>query len=217
LYSIKKLDRSAKVLQKVTPSSEFYTKARFFAGYNLMHLRKYDQSNQTFNSINTNNKTHQSLLHFEKAGLALMQRDYEGFRENFQKVDTSYYAIAEESKKLNQYAFDLSHHNRKSPLLASIMSAIIPGSGKIYAGKTGEGISSLLTAGGLGFVTWENYNKKGLKNFKTIFFGALFTTFYIGNIYGTVFSVKIGEQEFQNEYDHKILFNLHVPLRNVFN
>lgn len=215
-YALKKLRLSAGELNRVTVESPFYHKSRFFAAYNHAHIKEYAQALQDLNAIQIKKSSHQTLRHFEKAGIALLMRDYQKFDQAFSRVDTTYYPVAEESAKLNRYATDLRSHRKKSTLLGGLMSSVIPGSGKIYAGKTGEGISSLLTVGGLGFVTWENYRKRGIKDVKTLLLGTAFTLFYIGNIYGTVFTIKIAEHEFHKELDHKILFNLHIPLRNAF-
>ena len=216
-YAQKKLFQSAQELSKVSQRSPFYEKSRFFTAYNHAYLSNTNIAQSMLSELKLEDQKLNSLRHFEKAGIALLERDYQKFDKEFAHVDTTFYAISEESGKINQYATDLRTHQPKSAFLAGLMSSIIPGSGKIYAGKTGEGISSFLTVGGLGFVTWENFRKRGPKDFKTILFGSIFTIFHIGNVYGTVFSVKLSEQEFNNEYDHKILFNLHVPLRNVFN
>jgi hypothetical protein len=215
-YALKQLEPSARELNQVTRNSPFYHKARFFAAYNQIHLERYPLALASLDDIQTEKAELQSLRHFQKAGIALLIRDFDRFEREFQQVDTSYYPLAKESAKISQYATTLESHRAKSPVLGGIMSSIIPGSGKIYAGQTGEGISSLLTVGGLGLVTWENYQKRGMKDWRTLIFGAAFSAFYVGNIYGTVFSIQIAEDEFQQEYDHKILFNLHIPLRNVF-
>jgi len=217
LYSLKELKRSAQTLSRVSPPSPFYHKSRFFAAYNHVHLANYTLALGALDNIKTTNENLQNLRHFEKSGISLLQRNYKTFKQQFQKVDTSYYPIAQASENMKQYAHTLKTHNKKSPWVAGMMSALVPGSGKIYAGKTGQGISSFLTVGGMGFVTWENYRKNGWKDFKTLFFATVFSAFYVGNIHGTVMTVKITENEFQKEYDNKILFHLHIPLRNVFN
>jgi hypothetical protein len=96
------------------------------------------------------------------------------------------------------------------------MSAIIPGSGKLYAGKTGEGIATMIATTGLGLITWENLRKLGFNHAKTIVFGTFFAATYISNIYGSVISVKIIENEYQDVIHNQILFQLHIPLRNFF-
>lgn len=216
-YTLKQLNNSSKYLEKVSPESTFYPKSKFFASYNQMHLGNYKKSQEILESIETNRNNHNTLINFELAGNALLRREYSAFNQHIKQTNQDYYAIAKEVEKLEEFASTLETHRNKSPVLATFMSGIIPGSGKIYAGKTGEGISSLITAGGMGFVTWENYRKAGPTHIKTLFFGAVFAVFYIGNIYGTYFTVKLAENEFQNEYDNKILFNLHIPLRSVFN
>jgi len=70
----------------------------------------------------------------------------------------------------------------KSPLLAGTMSAIIPGSGQFYAGRYGDGFTSLLLnglfiAGTVVAATNENYALAGVT-------GLIGLPFYIGNIYG---------------------------------
>ncbi|MCF8307978.1 MAG: hypothetical protein K9I68_03120 [Bacteroidales bacterium] len=217
LYSMKALQRSAGVLKSVSRESPYYLPAHFFAAYNHAHLGQYGTAGQTLDSLRLENSNMASLRAFENAGIALLQRDYKAFEDRFNQADTSYYPIKKASDKMLDFARDLESHRKKSPVVAGAMSAIVPGAGKIYAGQTGEGISAFLTAGGLGFVTWENYHKNGWKDVKTLLFGAVFAAFYGGNIYGTVVSVEITENEFQKAYDNKILFNLHIPLRNVFN
>lgn len=216
-YSIKELKKSAKNLNKISPSSPFYFKSKFFSAYNYMHLGQYQKSKEILKQLEPNTNNHEALLQFELAGNALLRREYKEFNHHITETNRAYYPIKKEIDKLNEYAVNLENHKPKSTLLATMMSGIIPGSGKIYAGKTGEGISSLITVGGMGFVTWENYHKAGPTHFKTLFFGAVFAVFYFGNLYGTYFTVKIAEKEFQDEYDNKILFNLHIPLRSVFN
>jgi tetratricopeptide (TPR) repeat protein len=71
---------------------------------------------------------------------------------------------------------------QKSPLLAGFMSALIPGSGHIYAGHYGDGITSLFLnglfiAGTVVAIRQENYAVSGIV-------GVIGLPFYFGNIYG---------------------------------
>ena len=129
----------------------------------------------------------------------------------------NWYTLTDAENKLNQYHKLLSTKKKKSPWIAGCMSMVIPGSGKIYSGKIGEGISAMLSHAILAGITVENYRKVGAGNFKTIFFGSLFSIFYLGNIYGSMISVQVSNSEFNTIYDNKILFDIHIPLRTVFN
>src|SRR4030042_2099390 len=45
----------------------------------------------------------------------------------------------------------------KSPLTAAVLSAIIPGAGKIYTGNYGDGITAFLLTGILSFLAYDNF------------------------------------------------------------
>ena len=159
---------------------------------------------------------HLSLLNFELSGMEML-------RENWQQGKNQLKLVNRENAALNQQVMALEKiydthesHRQKSPALAGIMSGIIPGSGKIYAGKTGAGIASFIGTVGFGFIAWENYNNLGIGHAKTIIFGSIFAFSYVSNIYGSVISVKIIENEYKNAVHNQILFQLHVPLRNFF-
>ena len=61
----------------------------------------------------------------------------------------------------------------------------------------------------------ENYIKDGWKDPKTIIFGSLFGLFYIGNIWGSVLSVHVVNNEINNEINRQILFNKDIPLQRI--
>ena len=46
---------------------------------------------------------------------------------------------------------------------------------------------------------------------------ALATIFYAGNIWGSAVSVKRIQAEKKYEMDQRILFDMHIPLRNAYN
>ena len=124
--------------------------------------------------------------------------------------------IKQQVVALSQISKEHESHHSKSPIWAGVMSCIIPGSGKIYAGKMGEGIASMIATTGFGLITWENYRKLGVGHPKTIFFVSIFAANYVSNIYGSVISVKIIENEYKDATHNQILFQLHIPLRNFF-
>ena len=77
----------------------------------------------------------------------------------------------------------------KSPALAGILSAVIPGSGKMYVGEWGDGITSLLLTGLFAFLAYENF--KADHSTKAWIFTGLGAFFYAGNIYGSVAAAQI--------------------------
>ena len=79
-----------------------------------------------------------------------------------------------------------SRSSNKSPLIAAILSAIIPGSGRAYSGRTMDGImgfSTVILTGNIAYLSEE----------KTISRPVFFTTaavVYLGEIYGAWRSAK---------------------------
>lgn len=215
-YSAKNLELSTMSLLQVSKSSPFYPKSRFFAGYNQIYLGNYAVAKEVFSQTEISGEPVLSLLTFELSGIDMLEGNWANAESQLDSLNRDIALINQQIAILNKICDEQVKYRPKSPVLAGIMSGIIPGSGKIYAGKTGEGIASLITNAGFGLITWENYRKNGLKNFKTLFFGGIFAANYISNIYGSVISVKIIEDEYQNKLHNKILFQLHIPLRNFF-
>lgn len=213
LYRLKELKQSAESLEKVSDSFPEYLKATYFAAYNHTFEGDYSRAK----NILKRGKEKTNIYHFQSAGIALLEKDFSAFQSCFAQIDTTYFPIHTEAKHLDYFAHALQNHHAKSPTKAGLLSAVVPGLGKWYVGKKGQAISSFITVTGLGLVTLENYHKRGATDYRTIVFGALFAIFYTGNIYGSVYTARITEQEYQHEIRNKILFDLHIPLRNIFN
>lgn len=215
-YSLKELSSSSLFLLKVSPSSNFYHKSQFFAAYNLAHSGNYQDALAVLEKTEQLNPKLQSLSEFEKGGIMILNGDYEGFKQCFGTVNPDQYELSESYEKINELYGNISGHSPKSPILAGILSGIIPGSGKYYAGRRGEAVSAFIAVTGLGLVTYENYRKTGPGSFRTIAFGSAFALAYTANIYGAVLTVNILESDYQENAKNSILFHLHIPLRNTF-
>jgi len=215
-YSLKNLEQSTVSLLNVSKASSFYLKSRFFAGYNQIFLENYAEARSIIGQVNVTDEPHLSLVNFELSGMDMLQGNWSTAIDQLQKVNTNIAIMNQQVAALSQICKEQEAHRSKSPLLAGIMSGIIPGSGKIYAGKTGEGIASMIGTTGFGLIAWENYRKHGIGHVKTIFFGGIFAASYVSSIYGSVISVKIIENEYKDAIHNQILFQLHIPLRNFF-
>ena len=77
----------------------------------------------------------------------------------------------------------------KSPSLAGILSAVIPGSGKMYVGEWGDGITNLLLTGLFAFLAYDNF--KADHTTRAWIFTGIGAFFYAGNIYGSIASAQI--------------------------
>lgn len=79
-------------------------------------------------------------------------------------------------------------HSNKSPILAALISTLIPGSGRFYAGRKFDGISGLWSFFLYGSTTY-NLIRSDNKILTPIFIGICFYT-YLGEIYGGWRSAK---------------------------
>ena len=215
-YSLKNLEQSTLSLLKVGKESPFYQKSHFFAGYNQIYLGNYHEAQNVFKQMNILDEPNLSLMNFELTGIEMLQGNWQQAKEKIKQVNPENATLTQHVTALRNICDEHETHRSKSPVLAGIMSGIIPGSGKIYAGKTGAGIASMIGTVGFGLITWENYRKLGIENAKTIIFGSIFIFNYASNIYGSVISVKVIENEYKNNVHNQILFQLHIPLRNFF-
>lgn len=101
--------------------------------------------------------------------------------------------------------------------MAGLLSSVIPGLGRVYAGKTAEGIVSFLYMTAFGLTTWDFYRGAGVKSPFFILSATVSAVFYAGNIIGSAAAARRTNNEFRHEMDQRILFDLHIPLRNAFN
>lgn len=215
-YMLKELESSTSSLLKVSAQSNFYMKSQFFAAYNETYLGNFTKTESIFQSLNLYAPTLITIREFQLSGLDLMNKNFKLSENRWGKIDSLNPLIYEPLVNLKNISKELQGHKKKSPLLAAIMSAIVPGSGKYYAGKKGEGISNFIIVFGSGLMTYENYRKLGIQHPKTIAFGAIFAANYVSNIYGSAQRAKIVENDYQNVMHNQILFHLHIPLRNFF-
>ncbi len=215
-YSLKNLEQSTISLCEVGQESPFYLKSHFFAGYNQIYLENYPEARKIFETINIQDEPILSLLKFELSGMEMLLGNWQKAKEPLELVNMDNAILSQQVIALKKICKEHESHRSKSAVLAGIMSGIIPGSGKIYAGKTGAGIASMIGTVGFGLIAWENYHKLGITNAKTIIFGSIFAANYVSNIYGSVMSVRIIKNEYKNAIHNQILFQLHIPLRNFF-
>jgi TM2 domain-containing membrane protein YozV len=100
----------------------------------------------------------------------------------------------------------------KSAFLAGILSAVIPGSGKMYVGEWGDGITALLATGLLTFLVYDNFRAD--HETRAWIFTGLGAFFYAGNIYGSIGSTQIFNARINFEFNEGI--KLFLEQKNYF-
>ncbi len=174
-----------------------YQKAKYFFTYGYDSLFINEWSNCNYLLLNDTILLKQASLHFLKI-------DNENSRKWFNNILLKNYFWKELyilSKNPNKHSQAIMCEEvqraynsykklyNKSPWVAAGISIILPGLGKLYAGKKNTFFLSFLLPAAYGLQSYESYKKLGLKHPFTIVNLSAFTVFYVTNIYGSYYSL----------------------------
>lgn len=91
----------------------------------------------------------------------------------------------------------------KSPVLAGIMSAIVPGTGRMYAKDYVDGLFSIVFVGGAGYQSYTRFKKGGISSLGGWIYGILASGFYVANIYGSARAATFYNNKKKNKINEK--------------
>ncbi|MGZ3903546.1 MAG: hypothetical protein ACXVC6_07620 [Bacteroidia bacterium] len=215
-YNLKSLDTSVGYLRQIGKQSPFYTKSLFYSVNNYSYLQKYGEALNS-SALSFADTNYRQLSYLQTAGVYLLQRNHRAFDSIKNYFDYSNFNVAAEQKELLIQDKKLRSFKKRSPLVAGLLSAAVPGLGKYYAGKRGQSLATAAVCFVTGIVAAENLYRGGLTSPQFIATATIFSFFYVGNIWGSVLSVKFARQSFNNKTDNEIRVSIHLPLRRIFN
>jgi len=216
-YNQKDLLRSNNHFDSVSVvSHRLSSEAIFFSSFNRAYLKSYSEAKQKMIRYVPIDSTERQLRFLELAGLSLLQRDFKKFDSLQYFLTPTNFVTDLQEKDLREQQKKILSQPKKSPFVAAALSAIVPGAGKFYAGNKGQGVYTLLISAVLGLQAWEGYHKDGPSSVRFIAYGTLFTSLYIGTIWGSAFSVKLRRDQLNETINDQILFDMHIPLRTFF-
>jgi TolA-binding protein len=202
--------RTLAALREKYPESGCAPQAQYFEGLGYWRLKQYQIARTTLETLPDSHpdSEYAPLALVADAMLALDQEKVSASRRGLEKLGSDYpdYPGSRKAKEaiglLDQYQ-DLP---RKSEALAGIMSAVLPGSGYIYAEHYGDGITAFLInalaiAGTVTAVYHENYAVAGIV-------GGIGLPFYLGNIYGSANAAKKWNLAVRKELRNRISMTL---------
>jgi len=181
------------------PQSSYLDEARYQLAYVYFLMGKYKESLDTA-------QNNFSLIQSEKHKLKIQQLHGLNFiyQKKWLQALQHFNSFDETSRNnpltliLKNLAEEGKNLPHKSKFLAGLMSAIIPGTGKIYARRTADGLFSLLTIGVTSWQAYDGFRKDRTHSVKGWIYGALSAFFYLGNIYGSVVAVNIYNGQLEN-------------------
>jgi hypothetical protein len=110
--------------------------------------------------------------------------------------------------KLKQEAESGERLPYKNSKIAGFLSAILPGTGKMYCKLYSDGFFSLALIGGTGWLAYDGFHRSGISSVKGWFLGTLSGIFYLGNIYGSAVAAQNYNLHIENELLAKISFEV---------
>jgi TM2 domain-containing membrane protein YozV len=120
------------------------------------------------------------------------------FAQNNQYNSNSFEILIQDYQQLQQ----------KNIVMAATFSAIIPGTGKIYAGKWKEGIFSFLFVGASAFQAYRGFSKNGAHSLYGWLFSGIGISFYAGNVFGAI--------DATNSYNHELYEKYHLKVTTSY-
>ncbi len=217
LYHQKMLEPSASRLMQVSYESPVYHKSHFFAAYNLAHAGNTRQARSVLQSVEVaGSGLPLAMLGFQLGGIDLLERNLDAYAAAAPGRVSGHHALAHHEGRMQQHYTRLRSSSQPVPMVAAGLSAIVPGLGKIYAGKPAEGIAAFLYTTALGLAAYDAYRGGGTGNPLFLVTATVTAVFYGGNILGSATAARRTQNEFKHEMDQRILFDMHIPLRNAY-
>jgi tetratricopeptide (TPR) repeat protein len=205
--------RAFAAFQERHPRSGYAAEAGFYEGVSYLGLNSPGKAENAFTRVATASPDSEygrrallgtSLIRFDRNDTAGCRRQLERYLVDYP---------ADDRREHVRDAIGLLERNReparKSPLAAGILSAVVPGSGHVYAGHYGDGITSLFLnglfiAGTVMSVKQENYAVAGIV-------GTIGVPFYIGNIYGAANAATKYNLGIRNDLRRQLSVTLDFP------
>jgi len=167
--------------------SGYAAESGYFEGLSYWKLGRFDRAEAIFEQVVTQapGSPHAPLALLGKSLVSFDGKNLDGLREGL----TRFLAIYPEDPRAGNVRQTIAlldekgEPPRKSPVLAGVMSALVPGTGYMYADRYGDGIIALVVnglfiAGTVVALHKEEYAVAAIA-------GGIGLPFYVGNIYGS--------------------------------
>ncbi len=185
------------------PDSQLASSAHYQIGVSYFLMEQFRQSVNYLDAAlpRIADVRHRAALQ-ELIGLSyLMQKRWLEADKVFNGLQESSVAGVGESATLyHNYAIQGTQLPSRSPFLAGILSTIVPGAGRLYTGRIGDALTSLLTVSLTGWQAYDGFRRDGLSSVKGWALGAFSGIFYVGNIYGSVISARVYNRHVEDEF-----------------
>lgn len=167
----------------------------------MLNARSYDGARQYLNGNKTLPRKDKSILTLQTE---LFSRNYKRADTLLQEFENDESILIREYRAITDDALAYKH---KSPGLAMAMSAVVPGTGKIYTGDWKDGLFSMIMIGGLAWQSYRGFKSKGTESVYGWVFGGIGFGFYVGNLYGSFKAAKKRNHNKQHDIERRLEAN----------
>ncbi|HRH10184.1 MAG TPA: hypothetical protein PLU73_01655 [Bacteroidia bacterium] len=172
------------------------------------HARLLSGRYDSLNEPNCGHGKHLEQWRIQLLAKSLFLRSTEEFDMVFQSAKCSDPILSVVEFALYVQKEDILRTPKKSRFLAGFFSSIIPGTGKLYAGKPREAVYAFLPVAFNLAQAGEGYYRKQLDSPHFYFFGSLTALFYTSNIYGSAMAAKRRNVEVDFRVNNNIEFEI---------
>jgi hypothetical protein len=197
----------------VSELSPLYLRARYQAAQLLIAANKFEQAEIMLRKMPPlSTPEAEELRYFLLGGTLLLQGNLPEFDRVNRMAPYRSSKMAEESAYQAEQAALKSRVRKRSPVVAGLLSAAIPGLGKVYAGSRAQGLSAFFQTGLFSYLAIENYQRHSVRNVQFFLFSGLAALFYVGNIFGSVFTPERNYREQIEAINYNVKVSLADPL-----
>lgn len=216
LYQLQQFPEAAEALGSVGSDSPLWAASTLFGSACLMEMGDTSEAKQRLEKFASTPEgdPYREVIALQREGVALLEGNIEEYHLWRQEVSDNF-GFGEQQLLLDNVAANPPRNLK--PWVAGVASAVVPGLGQIYAGNIGEGVASFLAVGACAALTATSWSRaESPLNWRTITYGTIGSLLYIGNIFGSVASVKIYYQNFETINHQAVMYSIHIPLRDIF-
>ena len=158
---------------RFNPPDALTDSCSFSLAKSWMELGQYEMARQILDSLQSEENSTGTVL---EAWSYFLEGDFPNARSAFLSVEASGSAT-----RLAELAMEGEKLRTKSPRAASVMSAVLPGTGQIYAGAYKQGFVSMALHGLMGYLLYRSIADQRYFEAAVAFYTG-FSRFYVSNI-----------------------------------
>ena len=181
------------LLDEPNKSNANILKQYFISCYNLENYTAIIKKQNEIINANSNNSFLLNQLN-NYVFISYLNQDMLMVADSFSKIS---FVETNDKKNASNTVSNLLNVKHKSPLIATTLSIIIPGSGYIYGGHLTTGISALILNSLIGYASYSSF--KSGNTGMGILSGIIGLGFYIGNIQGASKSIIREKTYYKNK------------------